>query len=100
MSLLIGAPLGVSIHRTLEHRRMILKEFGDLSDAAKGKSWGKYLLGLADVVHLVCNLTQEAGLETVLSAAFSLKHAANMKKRRLGSIGERDEEALREWRLT
>ena len=35
---------------------------------------------LVDVLYLVCNLTQEAGLETVSSAAFSLKHAANMKK--------------------
>ena len=33
-----------------------------------------------DVLSLVCSLTQEAGLETVLAAAFSLKHAANMKK--------------------
>ena len=32
------------------------------------------------MLYLVCNLTQEAGLETVPSAAFSLKHAANMKK--------------------
>ena len=41
---------------------------------------GKHLLGLAEVLYQVCNLTQEAGLETVLSAAFSLKHAANMNQ--------------------
>ena len=35
---------------------------------------------LTDVLNLVANLTQETSLETVLSAAFSLKHAANMKK--------------------
>ena len=75
-----GGAVGVSIHRTLEHRRMILKEFDDLSEAAKDKNWGKHLLGWADVLHLVCNLTQEAGLETVLSQASCLKHTANMKK--------------------
>ena len=32
------------------------------------------------MLYLACNLAQEAGLETVLSAAFSLKHAADMKK--------------------
>ena len=66
--------IGVSILLTVEHHRMILKEFDDLNDAAKDKNWGKYLLGLADVLYLACNLTQEAGLETVLSAAFSLQH--------------------------
>ena len=59
---------------------MILQELDELCDAAKEKNWGEILLELVDVLYLVCNLTQEARLETVLSAAFSLKHAANMKK--------------------
>ena len=37
-------------------------------------------LELVDVLYLVCNLKQEAGLETVLSAAFFLKHAAILRK--------------------
>ena len=41
---------------------------------------GEYLSKLVDALYLICNLTQEAGLETVLSAAFSLKHTASMKK--------------------
>ena len=60
---------GVSILRTMEHRRVILKELDDLCDAAKDKNWGKYLLGLADVLYRTCNLMQEVGLETVLSPA-------------------------------
>ena len=34
-----GAPIRVSIQRTLEHRRVITEEFDDLSDAAKDKDW-------------------------------------------------------------
>ena len=75
-----GASIGVSLQRTLEHRIAVMKEFEGLCDAAKDKDWGKYLLGLSEVLYQVCNLTQEAGLETVLSAAFSLKHAANMSQ--------------------
>ena len=33
-----------------------------------------------NLLHLVCNMAQEAGLESVLSAAFSLKHVIDMKK--------------------
>ena len=42
-----------------------------MQQASWDKDWGKYLLGLAEVLYHVCNLTQEAGLETLLSAAFS-----------------------------
>ena len=51
-----------------------------MCEAAKDKQWGEFLLEITDVLYLICNLTQEAGSESVLSAAFSLKHAANMKK--------------------
>ena len=50
-----------------------------LSKAAKSNNWGEFLLEVTDVLYLVANLTQEASLETVLSAAFSVKHA-NMKE--------------------
>ena len=43
---------------------------------------------LADVLYLVCNLTQEAGLETILSAAFSLKHAVNIQEEALEKAKE------------
>ena len=68
-----GNDTGINIMRTLNHRSRILEQFDEMTDAAKEKNWGEYL-------HLVCNLTQEAGLESVLSAAFSLKHATDMKK--------------------
>ena len=72
--------MSVAHQRVLEYSAMIREELNELSDAAKKKTWGEFLLELADVLYLVCSLTQEAGLEIVLSAAFSLKHAANMKK--------------------
>ena len=51
-----------------------------MRDAAKSGNWNDFLLELSDVLYLLFNLAQEASLETVLSAALSLKHAANMKK--------------------
>ena len=65
---------------------MIQEELGELCDAAKTKIWGECLLELVDVLYLACNLTQEAGLETVLSGTFSLKHAA---RRRAGPVGKK-----------
>ena len=59
---------------------MIEEQLRELCDATKDKNWGELLLELVDVLYLVCNMTQEAGLESVLSAAIALKHAANMKK--------------------
>ena len=59
---------------------MIQAELKEVSGAAKAKNWVEFLSESTDVLYLVANLTQEASLETVLSAAFSLKHAANMKK--------------------
>ena len=52
-----GASVGVSLQRTLEHRVAVMKEFESLCDAAKDKDWGKYPLGLAEVLHQVCNLS-------------------------------------------
>ena len=73
--------VGVTILRIIEYRNVILQDLDELCDAAKDKNWRNFLLELVDVLYLICNLTQEAGLETVMSAAFSLKHAANMKKK-------------------
>ena len=51
---------------------MILQELDELRDAAKEENWGEFLLELVDVLYLICNLTQEAGLETILSAQTQL----------------------------
>ena len=51
-----------------------------MTDAAKDKNREAYLFGLVHLLHLVCNMMQEAGLESVLSAAFSLKHVTDVKK--------------------
>ena len=64
--------------RVLEYSSTIQEEFKELSAAAKAKDWGEFLLELTDVLYLVTSLAQEASLETVLSAAFSLKHAASI----------------------
>ena len=69
--------VSATLLRTIEYRNMIVEALDELIDADKNTTWGEYLLELADVLYLVGNLTQAAGLETVLSAAFSLKHAAN-----------------------
>ena len=58
-----GNDVGVNIQRTLNH-----------------KNQGLYLLGLVNLLHLVWNMTQEASLESVLSAAFSRKHVTDTKK--------------------
>ena len=72
--------VGVSQVRVIECCAMIQEELLELCDAAKAKMWGEFLLELTDVLYLSCNRTQKAGLETILSAAFSLQHAANVKK--------------------
>ena len=64
--------------RTLIHRSRILEKFREMADAAKDKNWDGYVLGLVSVLHFVCNLTQEAGLESVLSAACSSKQIAQL----------------------
>ena len=69
--------IGASLLRTIEYRNIIGQELGEPCDADKEKL-GVFLLELVDVIYLACNLTQEAGLETVLCAAFSLKHAAEL----------------------
>ena len=68
--------VGVTLLTTLGHHKAIVRELDTLCEAAKDKDWGKYLLGLAEVLYHVCDLTQQAGLKTILSATFSLKHAA------------------------
>ena len=58
-----------------------------MTDAAKDKDQGAYLLGLVNLLRLVCNVAQEAGWQSVLSTDFSLKHVTDMKK----SFVHRDE---------
>ena len=53
-----GDDTGISIARILNHRSRILEQLGEMTDAAKEKTWAKYLLRLVNVLHVVCNLTQ------------------------------------------
>ena len=75
-----GLDEGINLMRILNHRGMILEQIGEMTDAAKDKDQGVYLFGLANLLHLVCNMAQKAGLESVLFATLSLKHVTDMKK--------------------
>ena len=75
-----GDDTGINIMRPLNHWSRILEQLGEMTDAAKDKNREAYLLGLLNLLHVVCNMTQEAGLEPALSAAFSLKHVTDRKK--------------------
>ena len=57
-----------------------------------------YPLRLVNLLRLVCYMTREAGLESVLSAAFSLKHETDMKKS-FASLAEAQDKA-KQMRLT
>ena len=52
----------------------LITQFAYLQAAAERKDKQCCLWTLVDMLRLVCCMTNEAGLETVLSAAFSLKH--------------------------
>ena len=57
-----GDDPGINIMRTIGHRSKILEQLGEMADAAKDKKREASLLGLVNLLRLVCNMTQEAGL--------------------------------------
>ena len=69
-----------------------------LREAVSNKEKEGYLLCLVNLLRLVCCMTNEAGLESVLSAALSLKHETDMKKT-FSSLKEAQDKA-KQMRLT
>ena len=68
------------IMRVAGHRFRMLSYFQALMYHAESNDRHGYLWTLTSSLRLVCNMANEAGLETVLSAAYSLKHATDMQK--------------------
>ena len=68
------------IMRVYGHRTRMLNQFQALLSHAKRSDRHGYLWTLTNILRLVFNMANEAGLETVLSAAFSLKDATDMEK--------------------
>ena len=66
--------------RVFGHRTRMLSLFQSLQSAAERNDRHWYLWTLTNILRLVFHMTNEAGLETVLSAAYSLKHETDMKK--------------------
>ena len=62
------------------HRTRMLSLFQALQSAVERNDRQWYLWTLTNVLRLVFHMANEAGLETVLSAAYSLKHETDMKK--------------------
>ena len=58
----------------------MLSQFQALQAAAARNGRHCYLWTLTNILRLVFNMANEAGLESVLSAAYSLKHETDMKK--------------------
>ena len=66
--------------RVYGHRTRMLTQFQSLQAAAERSDRHWYLWTLTNILRLVFNMANEAGLESVLSAAYSLKHETDMKK--------------------
>ena len=66
--------------RVSGHRTRMLTQFQYLQAAAERNDRHWYLWTLTNILRLVFNMANEAGLESVLSAAYSLKHETDMKK--------------------
>ena len=58
----------------------MITQFAYLQAAAERRDRHWYLWTLVNMLRLVCCMANEAGLETVLSAAYSLKHETDMMK--------------------
>ena len=58
----------------------MITQFAYLQAAAERKDRHCYVWTLVNMLRFVCCMTNEGGLETVLSAAFSLKHETDMMK--------------------
>ena len=70
----------ITLMRVFGHRTRMITQFAYLQAAAERKDKQCYLWTLVNMLRLVCCMTDEAGLETVLSAASSLKHETDMLK--------------------
>ena len=70
----------LSVMRVYGHRTRMLSQFQALLSHAEGNDRHGYLWTLTNILRLVFNMVNEAGLESVLSAAYSLKHATDMEK--------------------
>ena len=68
------------IMRVYGHRTRMLSQFQALLSHADRNDRHGYLWTLVNILGLVFNMANEAGLATVLSAAYSLKHATDMEK--------------------
>ena len=68
------------VMRVCGHRTRMLSLFQALICHVESNDRHGYLWTLTNVLRLVFHMANEAGLETVLSAAYSLKHAADMDK--------------------
>ena len=66
--------------RVLGHRTRMLSLFQALIYHAESNDRHGYLWTLTNTLRLIFHMANEAGLETVLSAAYSLKHASDMEK--------------------
>ena len=66
--------------RVLGHRTRMLSLFQALTYHAESNDRHGYLWTLTNTLRLIFHMANEAGLETVLSAAYSLKHASDMEK--------------------
>ena len=66
--------------RVLGHRTRMLSLFQALPYHAESNDRHGYLWSLTNILRLIFHMANEAGLETVLSAAYSLKHASDMEK--------------------
>ena len=70
----------LSLMRVYGHRTRMLSLFQGLQWAAEMNDRHWYLWTLTNILRLVFHMANETGLETVLSAAYSLKHETDMKK--------------------
>ena len=66
--------------RVFGHRTRMLSLFQALMVHAESSDRHGYLWTLTNILRLVFNMANEAGLETVLSAAYSLKHATDIER--------------------
>ena len=69
-----------NIMRVYGHRTRMLSQFHALQCHAESNDRHGYLWSLTNILRLVFNMANEAGLASVLSAAYSLKHATGMDK--------------------
>ena len=66
--------------RVIGHRTRMVSLFQALMYHAESNDRHEYLWTLTNTLRLIFHMANEAGLETVLSAAYSLKHATDMEK--------------------